>query len=175
MGPKDSMGYSRVTMNLRRREFLRAILAAWLLTGCGESGDDARSVGVFPVSRVVVETATGSATFEVEVATTPAQHAQGLQGRRSLAENAGMLFDFQEPERVVMWMKDTYVPLDMIFIDEEGRIVAIAENTVPESLDAIDPGETILAVLEVNAGTAARFGLSPGDRVRHPIFERSSR
>jgi uncharacterized membrane protein (UPF0127 family) len=73
-----------------------------------------------------------------------------------------------------MWMKDTLIPLDMLFIDERGAIVSTAENTVPLSLTTISSGKPVLAVLEVNAGTVARLGVHPGDRVLHPIFARAA-
>ena len=90
--------------------------------------------------------------------------------RRELAPDAGMLFDFKEVEPVAMWMKDTYLPLDMLFIARDGRIVHIAERTVPFSLATISSGEPVLAVLELNSGTASRLKIKPGDRVIHPIF-----
>jgi len=95
---------------------------------------------------------------------------QGLQGRRRLAADAGMLFDFGRPVPVMMWMKDTHVSLDMLFIDAEGRVVNIARGTVPFSLTPIRSAGPVRAVLEVNAGTAARLGIKPGDRVLHPLF-----
>ncbi len=96
---------------------------------------------------------------------------QGLQGRRKLAPNAGMLFDFQTPQIVSMWMKDTLLPLDMIFVAANGEVLNVAEKTVPHSLIPVGSAGEALAVLEVNAGTAARLGIRPGDRILHPIFD----
>jgi len=124
----------------------------------------------FPVSRLTIETARGRFEFTVEVADTGARRTQGLQDRRTLAPNAGMLFDFQTPQMVSMWMKDTYLPLDMIFVAANGVILNIAEKTVPHSLIPIVSTGRALAVLEVNAGTARRLGIRPGDRVFHSIF-----
>jgi len=108
--------------------------------------------------------------FTVEVATTEAQHRTGLMYRTRLAADAGMLFDYGKPRQISMWMKNTLISLDMIFISGEGRIVSIAENTEPFSLTVIDSGGLAQAVLEVNAGTAARLGLKANDWVEHDIF-----
>ena len=83
----------------------------------------------------------------------------------------GMLFDFQKPRPVFMWMENTYIPLDMLFIRDTGEIVYIAENTVPQSLDTIGVNEPILGVLELAGGTAKRLGIRVGDKVFHRIFK----
>jgi uncharacterized membrane protein (UPF0127 family) len=108
--------------------------------------------------------------FEVEVALTDAQHAQGLMYRRNLAEDAGMLFLYRGAGTVSMWMKNTTIPLDMMFIAPDGRIVDIAERTVPYSLETVSSRYAASAVLEVNGGTIARLGIQPGDRVRYRAF-----
>ena len=92
--------------------------------------------------------------------------------RRYLPENRGMLFDFGVERPVTMWMKNTYLPLDMIFIGWTGKVVGLAENTEPLSEKIIPSGAPARGVLEVNAGTAARIGLKIGDSVRHPLFSR---
>ena len=102
------------------------------------------------------------------MALTDRQQIQGLMFRRSLPGNAGMLFDYRMPRSITMWMKNTYIPLDMIFIGNDGRVNYIAQRTTPHS-------ETIItsrgrAVLEVNGGTSSRLGIVPGDKVEHPIF-----
>lgn len=104
-------------------------------------------------------------SFQVEVAATDAERAKGLMYRRELAVNAGMLFDFLTPQPVMMWMKNTLLPLDMLFVTENGRVVNIAERTVPGSLTAIPSDEPVRFVIEVNGGTASRLGLKAGDRV----------
>jgi uncharacterized membrane protein (UPF0127 family) len=91
--------------------------------------------------------------------------------RRQLDAGAGMLFLFGGTEVRGLWMKNTLIPLDMMFIDEEGKIVRIEERTVPHSERAIVSGKPVAAVLEVNAGTASRLMIKPGDRVRHPAFK----
>ncbi len=110
--------------------------------------------------------------FQVEVARNDADRAQGLMYRRSMPADRGMLFDFGKVEPVAMWMQNTYLPLDMLFIRPDGSIARIAANAEPLSTRTIPSGEPVLAVLELNAGTAARLGINPGDRVEHPIFKR---
>lgn len=90
--------------------------------------------------------------------------------RRRLAADAGMLFIFEKPEPARFWMKNTYIPLDIIFIAPDGRISNIAERTVPLSLETVASDGPVVAVLEVNGGTAARLGIRPGDRVIHPAL-----
>ncbi len=111
-------------------------------------------------------------TFQVEVARNEADRAQGLMFRRSMAPDRGMLFDFGQVEPVSMWMQNTYIPLDMLFIRPDGTIARIAANTEPLSTRTIPSGEPVLAVLELNAGTAARLGIKPGDRIEHSLFRR---
>jgi len=111
-------------------------------------------------------------TFRVEVARNDADRAQGLMFRRSMPADQGMLFDFGRVEPVSMWMQNTYLPLDMLFIRADGTIARIAANTEPLSTRTISSGEPVLSVLELNAGTAAKLGIKPGDRVEHPLFKR---
>jgi hypothetical protein len=108
--------------------------------------------------------------FRVEIARSPAQHSQGLMFRRHLAADAGMLFLYPAAKRVTMWMKNTYIPLDMVFIDAGGKIVGFAERTIPGSLEVISSAEPVVAVLELNAGTGSRLEIAVGDRVHHPAF-----
>jgi uncharacterized membrane protein (UPF0127 family) len=112
----------------------------------------------------------GVHTFGVEMAATPEEQAKGLMYRRELPEGQGMLFDFHREQPAAFWMKNTYIPLDMIFIRGDGRILRIAEHTVPLSEALVRSGGPVRAVLEVVAGTAQKLGIAPGDRVAHPIF-----
>jgi uncharacterized membrane protein (UPF0127 family) len=91
--------------------------------------------------------------------------------RRSMAPDRGMLFDFEQVAPVAMWMKNTYLPLDMLFIRADGTVARIAADTEPLSTKVIPSGEPVLAVLELNAGTTARLGIRAGDRVEHGIFK----
>ena len=90
--------------------------------------------------------------------------------RETLPADAGMLFDFERPRRVSMWMKNTLIPLDMLFIDDAGKVVEIAANTVPHDLTAIGPDAPVRAVLELNGGASAVYGIEAGDRVCHAMF-----
>jgi uncharacterized membrane protein (UPF0127 family) len=112
----------------------------------------------------------GVHVFSVEMADNDADRAKGLMFRRELPEGRGMLFDFQRDQDVSFWMENTYIPLDMIFIRGDGRILRIAENTEPLSTRIIPSGGPVRAVLEVIGGTARKLGIAPGDRVAHPIF-----
>ena len=103
---------------------------------------------------------------------TDADRAQGLMFRRFLPPDRGMLFDFEAEQPVMMWMKNTILPLDMVFIGADGRIVNIAESTEPMSERTIPSEGPVIAVLELNAGAAARAGLKTGDAVRHPMFSK---
>ena len=112
----------------------------------------------------------GRHAFQVEVARSDPDRAQGLMFRRSMPADRGMLFDFERTQPISMWMQNTYISLDMIFIRANGTIARIGENAEPLSTRTISSGEPVRAVLEVNAGTAARLGIRPGDRVEHPVF-----
>jgi uncharacterized membrane protein (UPF0127 family) len=113
---------------------------------------------------------TGVHVFAVEVVSNDADRAKGLMFRKELPEGQGMLFDFQRDQEIAMWMRNTYIPLDMIFIAGDGRIRRIAENTEPMSEKIIPSGGPVRGVLEVIGGTARKLGIAPGDRVAHPMF-----
>lgn len=109
--------------------------------------------------------------FRVEIADDAAERARGLMFRKSLAADRGMLFDFRRERMVSMWMKNTPISLDMLFIDEEGEIVRMARDMVPFSEDAISSGQPVRAVLEIPGGTSERLGIELGERVIHPLFD----
>jgi len=113
----------------------------------------------------------GVHAFQVEMAITPEEKEHGLMFRRELPEGHGMLFDFQFDQNVAFWMKNTYIPLDMLFIRADGRILRIAENTEPLSERNIPSGGPVRAVLEVIGGTAKKLGIAAGDRVGGSIFQ----
>ncbi len=122
------------------------------------------------VETLVITTSQGARNFEVEVMRNDEERARGLMFRRYMPADRGMLFDFKETQPVMMWMKDTFIPLDMLFIRKDGSIARIAENTEPHSTRTIASGEPVLAVLELNGGIAAKLGIKAGDRVQHPLF-----
>ena len=117
-----------------------------------------------------IVTSTGRHAFQVEIADNEATREHGLMDRRYMAPDHGMLFEFDREEPVSFWMKNTYIPLDMLFIRSDGRILRIAENTEPLSTKIISSGGLAKGVLEVIAGTAQKYGIAPGDRVAHPLF-----
>ena len=142
----------------------------------GEASAQARGFVTFETSEVVIETRDGKRhDFRVELALNQRQRTQGLMYRQKLAPGAGMLFDYGRETPIAMWMKNTIVPLDMLFIGADGVIVNIAERTVPGSLATIPSEGPVRAVLEINAGTTARLGIKPGDRVLHRIFHGATR
>ena len=114
---------------------------------------------------LTIRSASGTHRFTVEVARTPEEQANGLMHRQSLAPDRGMLFPYEPPQSAAFWMKNTLIPLDMIFIRADGTIARIAANTVPLSLDPVPSLEPVAAVLEIAGGRAAELGIQEGDRV----------
>lgn len=136
----------------------------------GSAAAQTTRLQAFPKSTLEIEAENGTHPFTVEIAKSPRQQAQGLMFRRRLAADAGMLFLYGRPQIIRMWMKNTFIPLDMIFIGADGRIVSIVERTIPQSLETVSSAKLANAVLEVNGGTVSRLGIRTGDRVRHPAF-----
>jgi len=124
-----------------------------------------------PVENISVDTAKGHATLKVEVAGDHASQEKGLMYRKKMAANAGMLFDFHTTVMTSFWMKNTILPLDIIFIRTDGTVSSIAANAVPMSETPIPSSEPVQAVLELNAGRAAQLGIVPGDKVHSAIFK----
>ncbi|MDO8878481.1 MAG: DUF192 domain-containing protein [Pseudolabrys sp.] len=147
--------------SLRRIGFI--ILSLGLLAGAGRALAADRNV-------VEIASKTGVHAFAVELATTEAERSKGLMYRKELPEGQGMLFDFHRDQEVGFWMRNTYISLDMIFIRSDGRIMRIAENTVPLSEKTVQSNGPVRGVLEVIAGTTRKLGIAVGDRVAHPIF-----
>jgi uncharacterized membrane protein (UPF0127 family) len=145
---------------------LLAILVAVLLI---EAVHAAGSVS-FEEAPLTIDAKSGQFEFQVEMAVNPEQRSQGLMFRADLAEDRGMLFDFGRMQRASMWMRNTYVPLDMLFIDADGRIMQIAADVQPLSDAVIASREPVRAVLELRAGVTAKLGIEPGDRLVHPMF-----
>ncbi len=140
---------------------------AAVLAVCVVSASCARAASIQPLEIV---TKSGVQMFSVEMATTEEEKTTGLMYRKELADGKGMLFDFSPEQEVSMWMKNTFISLDMIFIRADGRILRIAENTEPQSTKIIPSRGLAKGVLEVIAGTAKKYGIAPGDRVAHPLF-----
>lgn len=119
---------------------------------------------------MVVTSAEGEHLFRAELAATPEARAQGLMHREHLEPDAAMLFVFEPPRRVSFWMKNTLIPLDMLFVDANGEIVAIEAMTEPHSLEPRGPAEAVRAVLEINGGLSERLGIRVGDRLRAAVL-----
>ena len=125
----------------------------------------------FTHARLQIVTQAGAThDFDVELALTPDQQRQGLMFREALAGNAGMLFVLAEQRPVNMWMKNTLIPLDMLFLAADGTILAIAPMTTPLSEQTINPGVPVKAVLELQGGVTEKLSITPGDRIVHPLL-----
>ncbi len=147
-----------------------ALLLAFSLVPAGTVRGGGAGV-IFETSSLVIESASGRHSFTVEMAVTSAQRKRGLMFRKELPADAGMLFVYGRERRIEMWMKNTFLSLDMLFLDRAGQVRRIARNAKPFSRAIISSLEPALAVLEVPAGTADRLGIVPGDKVIHPIFQ----
>lgn len=119
---------------------------------------------------VHIRTGSSELRFTIELAATPEERSRGLMYRESLPRQAGMLFVFEHPQRVAFWMKNTLIPLDMIFVDSVGTVTRVHSNAVPHDETAIPGGDGVFAVLEINGGLAERYGIVAGSEMRHPVF-----
>ena len=148
-------------------QFLKSALVALFFVAAGAVALSAE----FRVEPLEIRARDGRTLhFTVELATTEPQRALGLMNRKQMASDHGMLFDFQTEQPVAFWMKNTPLPLDMLFIDGKGRVVQIAEDTEPYSEAPIPSQQPVRAVLELNAGISRKLGITPGAKVDHPIF-----
>ncbi len=132
---------------------------------------DAAKAQSLPSSSLSIESGGTSHEFSVELADTDDTRAIGLMHRGQMAATHGMLFIFKKPQRVFFWMRNTFIPLDMLFLRSDGEIVNIVENVQPHAESRVGPDRPVRAVLELNAGTVARLALKPGDKVHHPVFK----
>jgi uncharacterized membrane protein (UPF0127 family) len=142
-----------------------------LLPPAAASAQDAPLSKIEPLT---IATEDDAVMFTVEIADTEELRGRGLMFRQRLPEGRGMLFDFGQPRPVSMWMKNTHISLDMLFIRADGTIAYIAENTVPQSLDTIGISEPVLAVLELPAGTTRAKQIRAGDTVYHRLFNNAA-
>ena len=145
----------------------RTVLFSTLLVSVGFSAD---AEATCSESHVAVKGGFGEARFTIELADEPNERAQGLMHRETMARSAGMLFVFEQPQTVAFWMKNTLIPLDMIFVDRTGRIKHIHENAIPHDETPIPGGDGIYSVLEINAGLSKTYGFQVGDALQHPAF-----
>ena len=144
----------------------RTLLASAVLACCA-SGVFA---GPCSVSNISVRGDFGEIRFNVEIADTNEERAQGLMHRASLPRASGMLFVYDRPQSVSFWMKNTLIPLDMLFLNERGEVVHIHENAIPGDLSPIPGGDNVFAVLEINGGLSQDFGIQVGAQMRHKSF-----
>ncbi len=120
--------------------------------------------------RVSVRNDQAEIRFDVELAITPQERSRGLMFREHLPNRSGMLFVFDPPQRVAFWMKNTLIPLDMIFLDQTGTVTRVHQGAIPGDLTQIEGGDSVYAVLEINAGLSARYGIAPGTQMQHEVF-----
>ena len=160
-------GPAQMTLRPPIRPMLFVIFALLLL---GQNYTAAAAPRRLPVETIVIETHAGRHPFTVEIAADDASRAQGLMHRAHLAIDAGMLFDFRAPVMTAFWMKDTPLPLDILFVRTDGTISTVVANAVPYSTKEIPSAEPIRAVIEIGGSHARLFGIAPGDRVRARIF-----
>src|SRR6195952_509672 len=154
--------FDRCRLRARVMVSVAAAVALWAMTGL--------AVQAASIQPLEIVTKSGVQVFSVEMATTEEEKTTGLMYRKELPDGKGMLFDFTPAQEVSMWMKNTFISLDMIFIRADGRILRIAESTEPQSTRIIPSGGLAKGVLEVIAGTAKKYGIAAGDRVAHPLF-----
>ena len=143
---------------------VKLLAISLLVVSCGKKNEN--------LSQVVVETSTGPVTYYVEAAITKEQMSEGLMNRKELRSDSGMIFILQGQEDIAMWMKDTYIPLDMLFVNQQGKIIAIYENAEPLSTKLIRPTitEPLGAVIELNGGDIAKNNIKVGDTVKNDLI-----
>lgn len=152
---------------------MKAWLPHWivLVAALALPASAAHALETFDKSTLTIETASGGhLKFQVELAITPAQQTQGLMFRQKMAQDAGMLFVYQTPQSSAFWMQNTYIPLDMLFVEADGRIERIHANATPLTTTPIDGPAKTKAVLEINGGLSAKLGIRPGDHIVHPLI-----
>ena len=169
----------RATIGRRARSLALALVCAALVSG-GLAATPAQAWQAKPkpaaakpsakLDTVEILTMRGRVKFTVELAVTKAEQERGLMFRKALAPDRGMLFPYKPPQRAAFWMKNTLIPLDIIYIAPDGRVLSIARNAVPHDLTPIPSGGVIGGVLEIAGGRAAQLGILPGDRVLNKIF-----
>jgi uncharacterized membrane protein (UPF0127 family) len=153
-----------------RRRLLTWFAALALAGSAGAQSPQIADLATFPRDKLEITVGKQKLVFDTWLADTPQRQTQGLMFVRSLPAQRGMLFVHESPRPIGMWMKNTYIALDMVFIDDKGRIQQIVANTTPHSLDVIRSNQPALAVLEIAGGEAQRLGLKPGQAVSHPAL-----
>ena len=157
------------------RHFCFALLSLLCLAcTAAEPSQDAGTAALdkdFPRASLQIATTEGQLhTLRVWIADTEARRQRGLMFVKQMDADAGMLFIYPRVQPIAMWMKNTFIPLDMLFVTADGRVARVAANTTPQSLDSIESGQNVLAVVELNAGTAEKLKIRAGAQVIHPAF-----
>lgn len=145
---------------------MRSCLAALALCVLGT----AAQAGECRDDSVWIKGPKGETRFNIEIADDVEERARGLMYRESMPRGAGMLFVYEYPQTTAFWMKNTLIPLDMIFTDVTGKVTRVHHDAIPGDLTAIEGGDKVFAVLEINGGLAKRYGIAPGSVMRHPVF-----
>ncbi|MBK0329411.1 DUF192 domain-containing protein [Rhodobacteraceae bacterium F11138] len=145
---------------------MKTLVAAMFLLACAVQG----AVAGCRDDQVWLRGDWGETRFIVEVADSPGERSRGLMFRKSLPRGTGMLFVYEQPQRASFWMKNTLIPLDMLFVDRSGTVTRVHHNAVPGDLTAIEGGADVFAVLEINGGLAESYGIIAGSQMRHPAF-----
>ncbi|UWQ81048.1 DUF192 domain-containing protein [Leisingera sp. S132] len=141
---------------------------------CSSLAAPALAGGDCQLGRADLRGSWGQTGFSVEIADDEQERAKGLMFRESMPRGAGMLFVYDRPQPAAFWMKNTLIPLDIIFLDENGLVTSVHENAIPGDLSPIPGGDEVFAVLEINGGLARRYGIAAGTQMRHQIFSASS-
>jgi len=148
---------------------IAAFIGVLAFSACAHAQLPANPVG--PTDPLTIVSAGKTHAFQVELADTPQESELGLMNRASMPKDHGMIFEFRPARDVSMWMKNTLIPLDMLFMDDKGKVVAIAEDARPGSLRLVGPGFPISSVLELNGGVVKELGIKTGDTVQHKLFK----
>ena len=154
---------------MKKALVLLGVLAVTATAGIAQ--DNVAPIDFGPMESLVIKSKDASHTFSVEVADTLEEQARGLMYRESMPDDQGMLFEFSEPKIATIWMKNTAIPLDIIFVRSNGKILKIEHLATPYSLRSASSEASVAAVVELNGGRARELGIMPGDIVKHEFFE----
>ena len=156
------------------KKLLSALIGLGLMafTACAHAQAPKNPEG--PTDPLQIVSAGKTHAFKVEMADTPTEREMGLMYRASMPKDHGMIFEFRPTREVSMWMKNCLFPQDMLFLDDDGTVLGIAENARPGSERLITPGFPIASVLELNGGLVKELGIKPGDKVKHKLFKNIS-
>jgi len=148
-------------------KFIKICIVALALISCKQKNDN--------LSEMVIMTSKGPIIYQVESATTKEQMSQGLMNRKELRSDSGMIFALNGAKDIAMWMKDTYIPLDILFVNKDGKIISFYKNAEPLSTKLIKPqvNEPLAAVIEINGGDIEKNNISIGDTVRHELINKN--